>query len=170
MNLVLFCVWEDTNSGLIEIIALRWTSAIWSQYPVLSPPGSPQGIHSWEWLQHSLSILRSLNTHLQRACNAIALSIQHSLFTDKTGNSFYSHMHMWGIYYNKIFFLFINLSFIKKNVNQDLRRVEEKWFFLTYTLKTWVFKECCHPKINRVIWSCSRELVSWKKTSWSINW
>ena len=79
-------------------------------------------------------------------CNAIALRTQHSLFTDKTGSSFHSYMHMWGIYYNNIFFLLINLS-----------------FFLTYTLETWVFRECCHSKKNGLIWSCRGELVSRKK-------
>ena len=46
---------------------------------MLSHPGSRQGIHSWEWLQHSLSILCSLSTYLQRVCNAIALSTHYLL-------------------------------------------------------------------------------------------
>ena len=43
MNLVLFYVWEDAKSGLVEIIPLICTSAILGQCPVLSHPEYPQG-------------------------------------------------------------------------------------------------------------------------------
>ena len=43
MDLVLVCVWEDTESGLIEIIPLICT---WGPYPALLQPESPQGVQS----------------------------------------------------------------------------------------------------------------------------
>ena len=40
---LLFYVWVDAKSGLIKIIPLICTLAIWGQYPVLSHPESPPG-------------------------------------------------------------------------------------------------------------------------------
>ena len=40
---LLFYVWVDAKSGLIVIIPLICTFAIWVQYPVLSHPESPPG-------------------------------------------------------------------------------------------------------------------------------
>ena len=41
-NLLIY-VWVDAKSGLIKIIPLICTLAIWGQYPVFSHPESPQG-------------------------------------------------------------------------------------------------------------------------------
>ena len=48
MNLAFFCVWEDPDSGLTEIIPLICTSALWGQDPAFlhpeSPPSGPLGV------------------------------------------------------------------------------------------------------------------------------
>ena len=46
------------ESGLIEIISLICTSAVWGQYPVLSPLEPPQGALSG--MVDAVSILSSL--------------------------------------------------------------------------------------------------------------
>ena len=46
-NLVLFYAQKDAKSGLIEIIPLICTSAIWGQYPVFSYSEYPQGATLW---------------------------------------------------------------------------------------------------------------------------
>ena len=41
-NAVLFYMWENSKSGLTDIILLMCTSDVWDQYPVLSHPEFPQ--------------------------------------------------------------------------------------------------------------------------------
>ena len=66
---MLFYVWEDAKSGLIEIIPLICTSAIWVQQPVFSHPQPPQGALSEVGGGrrcrggHSVSILSSLRNY-----------------------------------------------------------------------------------------------------------
>ena len=43
MNLALFCVWENAESGLVEVITLKCASSICPQHAVISTPEAPQG-------------------------------------------------------------------------------------------------------------------------------
>ena len=51
MNLALFYVWENAESGRFEVIPLIWASSICGQHAVISPPEAPQGIPWGSWQQ-----------------------------------------------------------------------------------------------------------------------
>ena len=88
------------ESGLTEIIPLVCTSAIWSQYSLLSHPESLQGA-PWGRLHHQ-GRLQWLRAWLQAAClhyefprgspsevAIVAWWLRHPLFTDMAGNIFH---------------------------------------------------------------------------------
>ena len=85
-ELVLFYTWEDAKSGIIEIIPLMCTSAIWGQYPVFFSSWVSSGCTAGGGCTHSGSILSSLRAYCQGSCNVVAWWLQHPLFTDMTGN------------------------------------------------------------------------------------
>ena len=104
MNLAFFCVWEDADSGLTEIIPLICTSALWSQDPVFlhpeSPPGAPLGVgvggdgcSGW-WLIGCNLFLPWVPSRLTVGA-AGDWRLLHPLFTDKAGNtlSFTTPLH-----------------------------------------------------------------------------
>ena len=95
MNLALFYVWESADSGLIEVIPLKCTSAICSQYAVLSPPEAPQVHLQGAWQQRLIAWWKAScfypelpqGSHSGDSCNVMAWWLQH-LFTEVASNSF----------------------------------------------------------------------------------